>query len=142
MLSRYLALRDYAPVPGDLHLGRLRIPALSFARSISSLHHRRNFTFDNCLQGLKPRFMRPTDAALKGPLFHGGASARRCTGTEITGTGIPGTEMRVKSLLPCSAGEDARAATAVAARELGSRLGARTPACVIGTPRSCRELHH
>jgi hypothetical protein len=28
--SRYLLFRDYAPVPAELHLGRLRIPALSF----------------------------------------------------------------------------------------------------------------
>jgi len=83
-------------------------------RSNSSLRHRRNLPFDNCPQGLKPRFMGPTDAALKGQLFHGDAPVRRCAWS-----------------LPCvQRGQNTRAATAVAARELGSRLGARTPACV------------
>src|ERR1700746_2433378 len=82
--SRYLLFRDYAPVPGDLHLGRLRIPALSFGAKYLFSSPPANLTFDNCPQGLKPRFMRSRlTRPLKGRSStamqrHGDARARRC----------------------------------------------------------------
>src|SRR5437879_5300801 len=66
-------------------------------RSISSLHHRRNFPFYNCPQGLKPQFMRaapPRLCTCMAMHLHRDATARRCTCKE----------MRVDFLLACSAG--------------------------------------